>query len=350
MSLLKEINREIKTKFPDIYKDNNNIFFKLKSKLYSINFWQILLCYLIVIVFIVFYTKYISLDILKLINVNFEDNIKTFSTIIITLVSMNLFVTNLLLTHLKDERDDIQSIIDERVNFKFITYLGFSIILCILLLYFVSPSILIHDVKSNILIFIFSSFIFYILQLVILYNRVFNFIHKGERLQIIKQELNIEFSRAFYRNYIKSEFKKRYIQFMEEQSFERFSYFMFENLTHISLKNKKPCYLKDINVQGIKDSAKKVTSERYYYELELDNEYLENTEINLLSFSQSTNVNFTKNYIFSRKKLFAEKYNQQHLDKLLKKIDNNTLSNKFSDLKSNLSDLDEVYTKYINIK
>ena len=100
MGLKKKIKNDFKTKHPEIHKDNNNLYIKIQTIIFASNFWQIFCSYLGVISIVAFYSSYLNFDFLKILTVSFDDNIKTFTSGVITLVSMNLFVTNLLFTHL----------------------------------------------------------------------------------------------------------------------------------------------------------------------------------------------------------------------------------------------------------
>lgn len=353
MSLKKLITKEIENKFPKVYKSKNDKISNFYIWFYSKNFWSILLIYNALILIIALYSKYIDFEFLKILDIKFEDTVKTFTTGIITLVSMNLFVTNLLLTHLKDERDDIQSIIDRKVNFKFITYLGFTLIICVLCLYFFSPSITNVNVKSNILIFIFSSFVCYILLLIILYNTVFNFIHKTKRTEIVKSELNLEFYKAFYIDYFKRRFKEEYINLMEDKlNFQPYPIWQeVEGINHYTHKSSKNIYLKDISVNAVTKLSKEINNtKKYYHVLELGKQYQKDTEIKLFSFSKKKNLKYNKIYSFSKKAPLQSEYSQEYLDKLLKKINDNTLSNKYNELSTNLKNLEDIYEEYIELE
>lgn len=347
------ITKEIETKFPKVYKSKNDKISNFYIWVYSKNFWSILLIYNALILIIALYSKYIDFEFLKILDIKFEDTVKTFTTGIITLVSMNLFVTNLLLTHLKDERDDIQSIIDRKVNFKFITYLGFTLIICVLSLYFFSPSIHNENVKSNILIFIFSTFVCYIILLVILYNTVFNFIHKTKRTEIVKSELNVEFYNAFYLDYFKKRFKEEYINLMENNlNFQTYPIWQdIEGINHYTHKISNNIFLKDINVDAVSKLAKKINSAtKYYHVLELERKYEKNSEIKLFSLSENKKLKCNKIYTFSTKSSTHYEYSQEYLDKLLKKIDDNTLNNNFFELSTNLKSLEDIYDEYIELE
>ncbi|HAT4001769.1 TPA: hypothetical protein I9Y90_003319 [Elizabethkingia anophelis] len=282
---------------------------------------------------------------------NFEDNVKTFTTAIITLVSMNLFVTNLLLTHLKDERDDLQSIIDKRLNFKFITYLGFTIVINILVLYFISPTISNQELKSNVLIFIFSTFIIYIFFLITLYNKVFDFIHKLKRSEIIKSELEYEFLKAFYNNFLKKEFKSRYENLMEKKlGFSEYGFFNDKELKAIYTPQKKDKYLKDINIKKLEKKLNRIEDmEKFYEPLELGQKLNKGQDYFFILFSQKYDKKLLDCYCLSSKSSLNEYSDNENLDRLLKKINNNTLINKHAELKDNLKSLDEIYSKYTNI-
>lgn len=351
MSLKKTIKKEIETKFPKIYKSKNDSVLDFYTWVNTRNFWAILFIYFVSVLIIGLYTQFIDFDFLKILNIKFEDNIKTFTTGIITLVSMNLFVTNLLFTHLKDERDDIQSIIDKKVNFKFITYLGFSIIVCILSLYFFSPNIFNGNVKSNILIFIFCSFLCYIFLLIILYNTVFNFIHKTKRTEIIKTELKLEFHKAFYNDYYKKRFNEEYKNLMENKlNFSHYSNWReIEGIEHLKINNSKDIYLEDINDTSNQfDKVKNV--EKFYHIMELGKQYQKNTDIRLFSVSDKIKFKYKRFYSFSTKNSFPLESHREYLDKLLKKVTDNTLTNRYTDLSTNLKSLEDIYSEYIDLK
>lgn len=353
MSLKQSVKKEIKSKFPKVYNHKNDTILDILSWIFSRGFWAVFFIYLALISIIVLYTIFINWDFLKFFTINFDDTVKTFTTGIITLVSMNLFVTNLLLTHLKDERDEIQSIIDKKVNFKFITYLGFTLIICVLSLYFVSPSIRNQSVKSNILIFIFSSFASYILLLVYLYNIVFNFIHKTKRTEIVKQELHLEFHKAFYNHYYKKRFKEEYQQLMEnELKFKSYPFWQeIVGFKHHIKKNNKNVYLDDINISAIKALSQKIgDKEKYYHKLELGKLYEKTTDIKLFALTADANVEYKNIYSFSSKNNLQSEYDKEYLGKLIKKVNDNTLSNKFNELGNNLQNLDDIYTEFIELE
>lgn len=353
MSLKQSVKKEIKSKFPKVYNHKNNTILDILSWIFSRGFWAVFFIYLALISIIVLYTIFIDWDFLKFFTINFDDTVKTFTTGIITLVSMNLFVTNLLLTHLKDERDEIQSIIDKKVNFKFITYLGFTLIICVLSLYFVSPSIRNQSVKSNILIFIFTSFATYILLLVYLYNTVFKFIHKTKRTKIVKLELHLEFYKSFYNHYFKKRFKEEYKHLMENE-LKFISYPVWqeiEGVKHYVKKNKKNVYLSDINISAIKNLSEKMgDTKKYYHELQLGKLYEKTNDIKLFALQPNPNIIYKNIYSFSSKNNLQSDYSQEYLQKLLKKVNDNTLSNKFNELDDNLQNLDDIYTEFIELE
>lgn len=350
MSLINQLRKELKERYPRIYSDNNSLLGKFNLKVSKSRFWNVLIIYIIFIVLVVLYTYYINWDIFQCLNINFDDNVKIFTTSIITLVSMNLFVTNLLFTHLKDERDDIQSIIDNRIYFKFITYLGFTIILSILSLYFISPSINNISVKSNVFTLIFFSFIFYIIKLISLYNTVFEFINKEKRIKIIKDELESEFSRAFYNYFIKKEFKKRYVDIMEKKhGFTQFSFFD-ERFEKNSFTKKTDTYLNDIHLNKLQLVLEKITAtDKKYFSLELDQKFDKNKIHDVLAFNTEQNIKIHKYFIFKKNSYLNKTIERENLTKLLNKVNNNTLSNKFNELNENLINIGNIYEQYLNL-
>lgn len=353
MSLKQLIKKEIKRKFPAVYKSKNDKISNIYQWINKRSFWPILIVYILFIIIITLYSKLIDFEFLKILDIEFDDNIKIFTTGIITLVSMNLFVTNLLFTHLKDERDDIQSIIDRKVNFKFITYLGFTLIICVLCLYFFSPNLIYNNTKSNILIFIFSSFIGYIFLLVNLYNTVFNFIHKTKRSEIIKTELNLEFRKAFYCDYLQKRFKEEYVNLMEKKT-NFLPYPIWQEIPGLkayTYKSSQNFYFADVSISQLsKLSGNKQNSEIYYHQLHLGREYLKNEDLKLFSLISNKNFKYKKIYTFSTKNSLSTFYSQENLDRLLRKINDNTLTNRYNDLSSNLKNLEEIYTEYIELE
>ena len=267
---------------------------------------------------------------------------------------MNLFVTNLLLTHLKEERDDLQTIIDKRVTFKFITYLGFTVIISILSLYFLSSSITSTDVKSNILVLIFFTFLFYIFQLINLYNSVFNFLNKTNRSKIIAAELDIEFSKAFYNNLLKFEFQKRYKEFYEETlKFKKYVAYSHSTLglESVKLRSHRDLYLVDVKINSLKHVFNSLTvTDRYYVPLELDMKLEKSQEREILFLTKKIKNKFSNHYILKKKPCLQSELESDNINKLLRKISQNTLHNKFSDLKDNLDSLDNIYSKYMSLQ
>lgn len=354
MSLFQDIENDLKKKYPQIYNDTNKPFQRVIRTILNASFWQVFVSYILFIILSILYTKFLDFQFLKVLNINFIDNVKTFTTGIITLVSINLFVTNLLFTHLKDERDDIQPIIDEQVNFKFITYLGFTIIVCILLLYFLSPTIQNNNIKSNILVFIFCSFLLYIFQLIFLYNKVFTFIHRNKRKEIIEEALALEFAKAFHNDYLKNEFKERYQNEMESNlgfvSYSPFSADFKSDVKYISIEKKSAVYLKDINLNGLKKNLKKNNSkEKFFSILELDQRFSPKNSHLLLLLTDLPKKRAINYFSFSKKQRLLENYNQTQLNNLLQKVENNTVKNNYFELTDNLDDLERVYELYLEL-
>jgi hypothetical protein len=353
MSVNKQIKDEIKIKFPEVNRAVNNWGSKLKEILIRRSFPETLTMYLALITCVILYTAYIDLDFLKILNINFDDSIKTITTCTITLVSMNLFVTNLLLTHLKEEREDLESIIDRKINFKFITYLGFTIIICILFLYFISPTITHENIKCNLLIFIFCSFLCYILALVFLYNSVFKFINKLERSEIINSERKLELYRAFHLYFFRKRFREIYDELMEnELKFKQYeSWTSVKGVKTYSLKIKNKVLLKDIKINKLKSFSESIPNdEKYYHPVKYGRPYKKDIELALFSLPEMKGYDYKKVYSFTKNVKTQSTDNRQHLDRLLGKISNNTANNKYRDLELNLNDLSKIFKAYIEIE
>ncbi len=354
MSLLKEIEDDLQKKYPQINNSRYSFIQRLDRAILNANFWQVFISLIILILLSILYSQFLNFEFLKVLKINFLDNAKIFTTGIITLVSINLFVTNFLFTHLKEERDDLQSIIDEKVNFKFITYLGFTLIVCILLLYFLAPTVQNEDIKTNILIIIFISFLFYIFQLIFLYNKVFSFIHKGKRKKIIEDALDREFSNAFKNNYLKNEFKERYQNEMENNlEFSRYSPFNPEfdsEVKYLSIEKKKTVYLKDIKLKKLKESLKNNNSkEKFFSVLELDQRFSKGKSHTVLVFTNPPDKKVINCFSFSSKQSLLGTYSQTQLNNLIQKVESNTVKNNYFELSNNLNDLERVYDLYIEL-
>ena len=352
MSLINQLKKEVKEKYPEVHSVNNKTFESLNFQFSRVTFGQVFGTFILLIIIVTFYTLFLNWEILKILNVNFEDNIKIFTTSIITLVSMNLFVTNLLFTHLKEERDEIQYIIDSRIHFKFITYLGFTIILCVLCLYFVSPSFENASIKANILILLFISFLYYISKLILLYTTVFNFLNKSKRTQIVKDELNTEFFKAFYQNFLKSEFKKSYLATITKYGFS--SYYSFSLSTQdfetIGFTKKFNCFLHDINLSKLESYLKEIKdNNKKYAPLELNQEFEKNKVHNIFTFEAKQKLLLKKYFIFKKKSYLSYGIEKESLNRLLGKVAINTLNNKFHDLGENLKSLDDIYERYVKL-
>lgn len=353
MSLIKQINDEIRIKFPEVKKSENNWVSHLMGTFIRRSFWQTLTIFLALITCVILYTAYIDFDFLKILNINFDDSIKTITTCTITLVSMNLFVTNLLLTHLKDEREDLESLIDRKINFKFITHLGFTIIICILFLYFISPTITHENIKCNILIFIFCSFLCYILALVFLYNSVFKFINKLERSEIINSERKLELYRTFHVYYLRKRFSEIYVELMEnELKFKKYeSWTSVKGVKTYSLKTKNKVVLKDIKINKLKSFSESIPNdEKYYHTVKYGRLYEKDIELALFSLPEMKGYDYKKVYSFTKNVKTQSTDNRQHLDRLLGKISNNTANNKYIDLELNLNDLSKIFKAYIELE
>ena len=354
MSLLKDIEDDLQKKYPQISNTSNTFIQRINRAISNANFWQVFITFIILIFLSILYSHFLNFEFLKVLKINFIDNAKIFTTGIITLVSINLFVTNFLFTHLKEERDDLQSIIDEKVNFKFITYLGFTLIVCILLLYFLAPTVQNEDIKSNILIIIFFSFLFYIFQLIFLYNKVFSFIHKGKRKKIIEDALDREFANAFKNNYLKNEFKKRYQNEMENNlEFSRYSSINPEfesDVKYLSIEKKKTVYLKDIKLKNLKYHLKDNNSkEKLFSVLELDQRFSKEKPHTLLVLTNPPNKKVLNYFSFSSKQNILRNYSQTQLNNLIQKVETNTVKNNYFELTNNLDDLERVYDLYLDL-
>ena len=354
MSLLKDIEDDLQKKYPQISDSNDNFIQRIDRTISNASFWQVFITFIVLIFLSILYSQFLNFECLKILKINFIDNAKIFTTGIITLVSINLFVTNFLFTHLKEERDDLQSIIDEKVNFKFITYLGFTLIVCILLLYFLAPTVHNEVIKSNILVIVFFSFLFYIFQLIFLYNKVFSFIHKGKRKKIIEDALDSEFANAFKNNYLKNEFKERYQNEMENNlKFSRYSSINPEfesDVKYLSIEKKKTVYLKDIKIKNLKDHLKNNNSkEKFFSVLELNQRFSKERFHTLLVLTNPPDKKLINCFSFSSKQSLIGNYNQTQLNNLIHKVETNTVKNNYFELSNNLDDLERVYDLYLDL-
>lgn len=352
MSLLKKSKNEIKNNQPELYKVNNNTFSKIKDKIFDTGFYSILLSFFLAFGLIFLYSYYINFDLLKILNVDFHNSINLLLTSIITLVSINLLVTNFLFTYLKGSLENIQTIVEKKVSFKFSTYYGFSIIISTLLLFFFSNIVANEYVKSNMLMFIFISFIIYILLIVKIYDSVFSFINNDKRREIIKSELIGELNRNLYESLLRTLFNKKQTDFFENKlqfkkinSFETIS--EYDTITYLPNTNR---YLVDLKTEKL---AKKLDSSPdesgYYYHIKLGQEFQNQIETKLLSFSSEQKLKVEKYYILKKEPSVIPN-DTKHLQRVLSSLNKSVQSSNIENLETNLKDLGDIYEIYLKTK
>lgn len=352
MSILSEVKKEIKSEYPDLQKKYNSFSNKLNNFISKLSFKEIVLIFLIAIFVVCIYT-YFGLNFLNILEIDFNDTIKILTPSVITLVSMNLFVTNLLLTHLKDERDDLEKIINKKVHFKFVTYFGFTIIFFLLFLVFTFKTI--ENYKTNILIFLFYTFIIFIVLLINLYKIVFEFINKSTRKDIISNELKIEFEKILYEKKIKKEFKKKYNDFFQSNNFTLTTTYLFglddklADNNNITINFNTAKYFRDLKSDKLKKHLKEINKKNNYYtSFELDEKIPINNQFLLLSTSEK-NSKLLNCFVYSNKPMFEENLEADVLNILLKKIDYNVKNNKLEDLQEDLSNVNAIFENFLNI-
>lgn len=351
MSILSETKKGVKYEFPDLHKIYNDKTNKINRIISNLSFKQILLILLSAISIVFIYT-YFNFKFLNILEIDFNDTIKILTPSVITLVSMNLFVTNLLLTHLKEDRDDLEKIINKKVHFKFITYFGFAIIFYLLVLIFTFK--IIENYKTNILILLFYSFLIFIFLLINLYRVVFEFINKTSRKNIISKELKIEFEKILYMKKVKKEFKIKYNNFFKTNKFIITNSYLFgldeqlQDKNNVTIKFEKVKYFRDLkSKQLIKHFDKIKDKDNYYTNIELDEKMPTNNDLLLISISEK-NEKLAKYFIYKDKPMFEESFETDILNILLKKIDYNVNNNKLEDLKEDLSNVNSIFEKFLN--
>nr|WP_294924494.1 hypothetical protein [uncultured Flavobacterium sp.] len=352
MSILSETKKEIKSEFPELHKTYNDKTNKINRIVSNLSFKQILLIFFSCILVASFYT-YFNLKFLNVLEIDFNDTIKILTPSVITLVSMNLFVTNLLLTHLKDDRDDLEKIINKKVHFKFITYFGFAIVFYLLVLIFTFK--IIENYKTNILILLFYSFLIFIFLLINLYRIVFEFINKSTRKNIISKELKVEFEKILYTKKLKKEFKIKYHNFFKINDFTLINSYLFgldsqlKDENNVTINFNKVKYFRDIkSTELLKHFSKNKGTDNYYTSFELDEKTPTNNDLLLISTIKK-NKKLSNYFIYKDKPMFEESVETDILNILLKKIDYNVSNNKVEDLKEDLSNINSVFEKFLNI-
>ncbi|MCF6140322.1 hypothetical protein L1S34_03395 [Flavobacterium sp. K77] len=351
MSILSETQKEINSEFPELYKTYSDKTNKINNFFSNLSFKQILLIFLCSILIVFLYT-YFNFEFLNILDIDFNDTIKILTPSVITLVSMNLFVTNLLLTHLKDDRDDLEKIITKKVHFKFITYFGFAIVFYLLVLIFTFKILVIY--KTNILILLFYSFLIFIFLLINLYKTVFEFINKTTRKNIIAKELKIEFENILYVKKVKKEFRIKYNNFFKNNNFTLTTSHLFnfddqlKDKHNITVNFDKVKYFRDIrSTELLKHFIKIKNKVNYYTNLELDEKTPANNDLLLISIDEENNK-LSNYFIYKDKPMFEESFETDILNILLKKIDYNVSNNKLEDLKEDLSNVNDIFEKFLN--
>ena len=351
MSILSETKKGIKSEFPDLHRNYYDKTNKINRIISNLSFNQILLIFLSSIILVTLYT-YFNLKFLDILEIDFNDTIKILTPSVITLVSMNLFVTNLLLTHLKDDRDDLEKIINKKVHFKFITYFGFAIVLYLLVLIFTFK--IIENYKANILIFLFCSFIIFIFLLINLYRIVFEFINKSTRKSIISKELKIEFEKILYVKKVKKEFKIKYNNFFKLNEFTLTTSYLYgldEQLmdkNNITVNFDKLQYFRDLKSSKLLQHLVKLKDKNNFYtNIDLDEKMPTNNDLLLISINEK-NEKLSNYFIYKDKPIFDESFEIDILNILLKKIDYNVNNNKLEALKEDLSNINSVFEKFLN--
>jgi hypothetical protein len=349
--ILSETTKEIKRDYPNLHNSYHNTYSTILTRITNLSFFKIVIVFFCLICLVVFYTSS-NITFLNILEIDFNDTIKVLTTSVITLVSMNLFVTNLLLTHLKDERDDLEKIINRKVRFKFVTYFGFSIIVYLLILNFTFKNI--EEYKTNILIFLFYCFLCFIFLLINLYKIVFEFINKSSRKKILYFELNSEFDKILYVNKIKKEFKKKYIQFFTSLDFKETTptFFSFDqNLVdkiNVTTRFEKVNFFRDLNDKRLKKIAQKLSNtDNYFASLQLNDKFQIGNDFLLVSLNEDSEK--IKNcFIFKQDPLFSDNLEPEVLNILLKKMENNIKNDRVEELREDLSNINSVFEKFLN--
>lgn len=343
MTLLKQIRIQIDNDIPDlvtkkIWWDN------LTEPITKLNFKQLIILFLIPIS-IIFIYNYVDSNFLGFVEFNYDDVLKILTSSAITFVTLNLTITNLLLTHLKDDRDHFEHIIQKKVKYKFITYLGFSIIFYLVLLNIWGESI--PQTKHDILLFLGYSFIYFILLIINLYNNVFTFILSNDRKKILNEELIKEIKIKLYTQKVKKDFNNSLDLFFEKKMFTKSSRFLiFEdqnhNKVHINFKSTK--YLTDFKIDKAEKTLKRRANQKVYsYNIdsvfEMDNDYLfasSNEDISTIKelyiFKNKPNFKLTDDQIF---KLF------------IKRLNKNIESGNIESLNDDFENINEIIELYI---
>ncbi|MHC0441462.1 hypothetical protein [Flavobacterium sp. 3-210] len=361
-SIISEVRKKLKKENKDLYFAHNGYQFTLSNITQIIlksSFWNIFLIMIAIILVIIIYSNKKFDLFFDFLVIDFKELLKVLTSTVITLVSMNLFVTNLLLTHLKEERDDLEKFINKKIPFRFITYFGFSIILLLLFLNLFYGHL--ECSKNNILIFLAYSFFIFIGALIYLYDKVFKFITKSQRKILIFNELKREFNLNLYRSKFKKVFSENYNEFFANLNFKVVS----KNLPlfnddlagniNILVKSNHEKYFKDLKYKSLKLLIEKIEPINQFYSThDLDDKILNQDEILLLSFQTSNekvNENLLRSkFVYSKENFFDENETNDILETVLEKFDKNIKSGKLEDLTSDLKNfeniLNDFYKKY----
>lgn len=355
MRLLKKSKKEIREHYPKLYsRARLSYFTRIIRYFRTCNFKIILTSYILTLISILLYSKFLNFEFLQIIKLDYKNIIAVITTSIITLVSINLLVTNFLFTFLKDEIDDLQSIIDKTIHYKFPTYLGFSIIISVLILFFIGGSIGNDTATTNILIFIFYTFILYIFIIVNLYNRVFDFLNRNKRSELLKKEIFKEFYFSFYIFKLKQLFYSNYKKFYGQLEIEEELNHFFPTKQHkhfVVFETTKDLYLRDVKLNALSRELKNYESEKIrFYSLNFDQQF-KNTHTSKIISSEDVidERKIRSAFILSRKRNIQEPTIEE-LATLEMYIENSIDKKDFEKLEQNLNVLEEVYKTYLDIE
>ncbi|KFF05419.1 hypothetical protein [Flavobacterium reichenbachii] len=361
-SIIYEVKRKLKEENKELYNSHNSCKFRLlnlRQIILRFSFWAIFSILISALIFVIIYSNKKFNLIIDFIIIDFKELLKLLTSSAITLVSMNLFVTNLLLTHLKEERDDLEKFINKKLPFRFITYFGFSIIIFLLLLNLFYNHL--ESSKNNILIFLAYSFFIFIGLLIYLYDKVFKFITKGQRKLLISTELKNEFDLNLYTEKFKNIFLESYIRFFENLNFTQtsknlssFNSNLIDNV-HITFMTNENHYFRDLKYKSLSSLIEKVDLESHFYSVQnLDAKIVNDSEVLLLSYKTNdkkiSKESLKSKFIFSKKEFLGVRQRDEVLTIVLEKLEKNIKSGKAEDVGSDLENfksiLEQFYRKY----
>jgi hypothetical protein len=325
MGIYKQLNQSIAKENPVVFsRVTQNTFAKIDLWLAKLPFYKLFFLLGLLCIIVGLINNLIpNLGLLAIIKFVFADALRILTSSAVTIVSITLVVTNLLFTHLKDERDSLEQLILAKVKIKYVTFVGFSIIICLLVLNFITESTSMM-IKQNILLTIFYCFLYYLWQLVVMYNQIMNLIIKSSRNAILISEQKDELSSVIYQDLFQNKFNDIFDKLFTSNQFSNIIFNQEPSSTSLSVvnSNHKQPFLVDIDVTTFSKILKSTNHEIGFGLFKLNQVYDKQQPLLILPNDLLHNQ-LTKCFVFNKNPIKSLATNKQiilkYSDEMLEK-------------------------------